>query len=285
MPLWKPDSSSSSQLLAVALRSKQRRTWTDGSCTTSSSPSSSRRVWQHIGWGQLPSVSLQCLQILWESADPEGAQGGVVTSGGLHPAVRRSWASPVLWPSPRGASPGWPGCRSCPAWCGCGPAGCRSAAYRGVRAPPRESGSGGGPAAPAEGGCGCAGGHESAASPWPRGSWGWGWRLAGWAAPGGARCTGRPGRERRGPVRTLRSRGWGWPARCSAAAGGGGWWRPAKRIWCSECTGLGHTERRTAGREGPCRGGERGESGIGIQKTQKQWKQEVRGLKKRGGGD
>lgn len=21
------------------------------------------------------------------------------------------------------------------------------------------------------------------------------------------------------------------------------WWRPAKRIWCSECTGLGHTER------------------------------------------
>lgn len=22
------------------------------------------------------------------------------------------------------------------------------------------------------------------------------------------------------------------------------WWRPAKRIWCSECTGLGHTERR-----------------------------------------
>lgn len=22
------------------------------------------------------------------------------------------------------------------------------------------------------------------------------------------------------------------------------WRRPAKRIWCSECTGLGHTERR-----------------------------------------
>lgn len=26
------------------------------------------------------------------------------------------------------------------------------------------------------------------------------------------------------------------------------WWRPAKRIWCSECTGLGHTERRTEAR-------------------------------------
>lgn len=27
------------------------------------------------------------------------------------------------------------------------------------------------------------------------------------------------------------------------------WWRPVKRIWCSECTGLGHTEQKRRGKQ------------------------------------
>lgn len=60
----------------------------------------------------------------------------VAWGGGIEPAVRQSWALLILWQSPRGVSPGWPGCRSRPAWCGCDPWGCHRGAYLVVKAPP-----------------------------------------------------------------------------------------------------------------------------------------------------
>lgn len=58
------------------------------------------------------------------------------------------------------------------------------------------------------------------------------------------------------------------------------WWRPAKRIWCSECTGLGHTERRTEARTrysdwGGGGGHQRGGSGAGGEGWK--WKSEADG--------
>lgn len=167
--------------------------------------------------------------------------------GGVSPFVRRSWALPVLWQSPHAESPGWLDCRSRPAWCGCDPEGCHKEACLAGRALPLGLESDGGPPAPGGGGCGCVCGcaHGLAACRWFRGSWGWGWTSEGWVGRGGVRCTDRPGWERCGQVESLhfQARQSGWRARCSAA-GGEGWWRPAKRIWCSECTGLGHTERK-----------------------------------------
>lgn len=53
------------------------------------------------------------------------------------------------------------------------------------------------------------------------------------------------------------------------------WWRPAKRIWCSECTGLGHTERgRTEART---RYSDWGGGGSGAGGEGWKWKSEADG--------